>query len=507
MTYRTVDREGNTFIIGVYGESMNKKNQYDVVLKETLKHATTYLSKMDSNNVGATKNMEELRAALKKPLEKDGILPELVINQLVKDVDGGLINCAGGRFFAWVIGGAVPASLAADWLTSTWDQNAALYACSPAEAIIEEVAGEWLKKILGLPMEASFAFTTGCQMAHVTSLAAARNEILRKKLWDVEKKGLAGSPAIHILTNKQLHASVERAARFLGLGSECIKPLEVNEHGQLEPETLKEALELYKGSPMIVQLCAGDINTGMYDKFSEIIPLAHGYDAWVHVDGAFGLWTNASDKYKHFLNGVEEADSWATDGHKWLNVPYDCGYAFIRNYDAHKASMSMRASYLTHDEDARDQFDWNPEWSRRGRGVSTYAAIREMGTNGIAHLIEKSCKYAHDLVMGIGELNGATIEWEPRINQGLVRFIHPGKDATEDDHDAFTDLIIDKINASGKLFIGGTNWNNKRCMRISVCGWQTNEKDVQISLKAIQTILQQELKTVKAFESANSSML
>ncbi|AET70169.1 PLP-dependent enzyme, glutamate decarboxylase [Desulfosporosinus orientis DSM 765] len=486
---------------------MNKQNDYSVVLNNTLKYATDFLNKIDYDNVCATKSFEKLREDLKKPLNAKSEPPDKVISELVKDVDGGLLGSAGGRFFAWVIGGAVPAALAADWLTSTWDQNAALYACSPAEAVIEEVVGEWLKNILGLPQQTSFALTTGCQMAHFTCLAAARNELLKKHSWDVELKGLSGAPGIHILTNRLLHASVERAARFLALGCECIKPLEVNEAGQLKSDSLRTALEDFKDEPVIVQLCAGDINTGMYDNFNEIIPLAHSHNAWVHVDGAFGLWANASDKYNHLLKGVEHADSWATDGHKWLNVPYDYGYAFIKNSEAHKASMSLRASYLTHADEARDQFDWNPEWSRRGRGVSTYAAIRQLGTEGIANLVERCCKYAHDLVIGIGKLKGAEIIWEPKINQGLIRFVHPEIKYTEQENDVFTDMVIERINASGKLFVGGTTWNGRRCMRISICGWQTDEEDIEISIKAVDEVLHNVLSYSRLSHSMDSSRL
>lgn len=486
---------------------MNKQNDYSVVLNNTLKYAMEFLNKIDYDNVCATKSFEELRGNLKKPLNTESEPADKVISELVKDVNGGLLGSAGGRFFAWVIGGVVPAALAADWLTSTWDQNAALYACSPAEAVIEEVVGEWLKDILCLPQQSSFALTTGCQMAHFTCLAAARNELLKKHSWDVEAKGLSGAPKIHILTNRLLHASVERAARFLGLGSECIKPLEVNEAGQLKSDSLRTALEDFKGEPVIVQLCAGDINTGMYDNFNELIPLAHAYNAWVHVDGAFGLWANASNRYSHLLKGVEHADSWATDGHKWLNVPYDCGYAFVKNSEAHKASMSLRASYLTHADEARDQFDWNPEWSRRGRGVSTYAAIRQLGTEGIANLVERCCKYAHDLVIGIGKLKGAVIIWEPKINQGLVRFVHPEINYTEQENDVFTDMVIERINASGKLFVGGTTWNGRRCMRISVCGWQTDEKDIEISIKAVDEVLNNLLYDIRLSHSMDSSRL
>jgi len=467
----------------------SKQSEYDSVLNNTLKYATDYLNNINDSSVCAIKSLDNLRKDLNKPLNPEGESADKIISELVNDVNGGLLNSSGGRFFAWVIGGTVPAALAADWLTSTWDQNAALYACSPAEAVIEEVVGEWLKNILGIPQQSSFAITTGCQMAHFTCLAAARNALLKKHSWDVEVNGLSGSPQIYILTNKLLHASIERAARFLGLGSECIKSLEVNEGGQLDINSLKMALEFFKDKPIIVQLCAGDINTGIYDNFAEVIPLAHRYNAWVHVDGAFGLWVKASDKYNYLLNGVEHADSWATDGHKWLNVPYDCGYAFVKNNKAHRASMSLRASYLTHADQARDQFDWNPEWSRRGRGVSTYAAIRQLGTNGIANLIERCCKYTHELVIGIGKLNGAKIIWRPIINQGLIRFINPKEKYTEQQNDAFTDMIIHKINATGKLFVGGTTWNGIRCMRISVCNWQTTEKDIEISIKAVEEVL------------------
>ncbi|QIQ21637.1 pyridoxal phosphate-dependent decarboxylase family protein [Zophobihabitans entericus] len=485
---------------------MTKQNEQYAVLNNTLKYAMDYLNKLEYDDVCATKSLESLRQDLNKPLNTYGESADTVISELVKDVDGGLLGSAGGRFFAWVIGGCIPAALAADWLTSTWDQNAALYACSPAEAVIEEVVGEWLKTILGLPQLSSFAITTGCQMAHFTCLATARNALLKKHSWDVEVKGLSGAPQIYILTNKLLHASVERAARFLGLGSESIKPLEINESGQLKLDSLQIALEEFKGKPVIVQLCAGDINTGVYDNFNEIIPLAHAYNAWVHVDGAFGLWANASNKYCHMLNGVEYADSWATDGHKWLNIPYDCGYAFVKNNEAHKASMSLRASYLTHADTARDQFDWNPEWSRRGRGVPTYAAIRQLGTNGIADLIERCCQYAHRLTIGIGKLKGAEIIWEPTINQGLIRFVNPQIPYTEQENDAFTDLVINKINASGKLFVGGTTWNGRRCMRISVCGWQTTEADIEMSIKAVAEVLDNLLSNNKS-HSLDSSKL
>ena len=374
---------------------MSTNAPFKPVLEDTLQHALAFLEEMDQGPVSATATLEELRERLAPALAEKGVDPRLVIDELVAGVRGGLLGSTGGRFFAWVIGGSLPAALAADWLTSTWDQNAALYACSPAEAVIEETCGRWLKDLLGLPGTASFALTTGCQMAHFTCLAAARNAVLARQGWDVETKGLLGAPRIHILCNSQSHGSVERTLRFLGLGSGCVRNLPVNEAGCVEPETLQAALQDNAGEPTLVLLCAGDINIGAFDCFEELIPIAHAHGAWVHVDGAFGLWANASPRFRHLLRGVEQADSWATDGHKWLNVPYDCGYAFVADASAHRASMSLRASYLIHAEGARDPFDWNVEWSRRGRGVATYAAIRELGRGGIAELVDRCSRHAH----------------------------------------------------------------------------------------------------------------
>jgi len=469
---------------------MSTNTRFQPVLESTLQHALTYLEDLEQGPVSATATLEELRGRLSPVLAEDGVDSRQVIDELVAGVQGGLLGSAGGRFFAWVIGGSLPAALAADWLTATWDQNAALYACSPAEAVIEETCGRWLKELLGLPETASFALTTGCQMAHFTCLAAARNAVLTRHGWDVEKKGLLGAPRIHVLCNSQSHGSMERTLRFLGLGSEYIQNLAVNEQGCLEPEALAAALKRCAGEPALVLLCAGDINIGAFDRFEELIPIARVHDAWVHVDGAFGLWVNASPKFRHLRKGVEQADSWATDGHKWLNVPYDCGYAFVADASAHRASMSLRASYLIHAEDARDPFDWNVEWSRRGRGVATYAAIRELGRGGIAALVERCCHHAHSLALGLGALEGVQLMWEPSINQGLVRFPDPSPGATEADHDAHTDRVIAAIVRSGRAFVGGTTWRGRRCMRISVCNWQTSDSDVATTIAAVREVLE-----------------
>jgi len=456
------------------------------VLSLAQQHAFSFLNNLDRAPVGATADVETLRTQLDKPLADSGIPAEQVITELVRDVSGGLLGSAGGRFFGWVIGGAVPAALAADWLTATWDQNAALYATSPAAAVVEEISGRWLKDVLRLPAHVSFAFVSGCQMAHATCLAAARHAVLAERDWDVEERGLYGAPPIRILTSGQRHGSFERAVRLLGLGRDQVVRLTSDDHDRLEPTALQQALETDPSAPTIVLLQAGDINIGAFDDFETLIPIAKRYGAWVHVDGAFGLWANASPRYRHLVKGVEAADSWATDGHKWLNVPFDCGYAFIAQPDAHRASMSHRAAYLTHNEDARDEMDWNPEWSRRSRGFSTYAALRQLGRDGVAELIDRCCKYAHDLVMGIGGLAGAEVLWEPETNQGLVRFLDS---SPEQDHDRRTDEVIAAIVAAGEAFFGGTTWRGKRAMRVSVCNWRTSADDVQRSINSVAKVL------------------
>lgn len=412
-----------------------------------------------------------------------------VIDELAADTAGGIHGSAGGRFFGWVIGGALPAALAADWLTSAWDQNAATYACAPAVTVIEEVCGAWLKELLGLPLDASFALTSGCQMAHATALAAARNALLARRGWDVERDGLCGAPPIRILSGDQFHGSITRAARLLGLGTGAVTGLPVNQAGQLDAATLEQALADSAGTAVIVLLQAGDLNIGAYDRFADLIPLAHRYGAWVHVDGAFGLWANASARYRHLLAGVAQADSWATDGHKWLNVPYDSGFAFIADAAAQRRAMSYQASYVAHNDQVREPADWNPEWSRRGRGVAAYAALRELGRGGVVAMIERCCAAAHALVTGIAALPGVELVWEPQVNQGLLRFFDPAPGATQSDHDRWTDEVTSAVLASGEALFSNTSWRGKRCMRVSVCNWQTGNADVARAVAAVAQVL------------------
>jgi len=451
--------------------------------------AVSHLEHLDETSVAATLDTTALRKRLDKPLAQTGLSPQQVIEELAADVQGGLLGSAGGRFFGWVIGGALPAAVAADWLTSAWQQNAGLYACSPAAAIVEETAGRWLKEILGLPAETSFALVTGCQMAHVTCLAAARHALLNKYGWNVETQGLYGAPPIRILSSTERHGSFERAVRLLGLGTAQIRLLEVDEQSRLLPDALENELRNQPDGPALLLLQAGDINIGAYDSFETLIPIAKDYGAWVHVDGAFGLWAGASPRLRHLVKGVDAADSWATDGHKWLNVPFDSGFAFVADAEAHRASLSQRAVYLTHAADARDQMDWNPEWSRRARAFAAYAALRQLGRDGVADLIERCCRHAHAIVMGIGELGGAEVLWTPTINQGLVRFPDQRPGATQEDHDRRTDEVIAGILKTGEAFFGGTTWRGRRAMRVSVCNWQTSDEDVQRVIHAVASVL------------------
>ena len=458
-------------------------------LQTALAHALAYREAERDAPVAATASHAALFSRLNVPLQQNGTDASRVLDELVAAVEGGLARVTSPRFFGWVNGGTLPAALAADWLTSAWDQNAALFTVSPAGSVVEEVVGSWLKDLLRLPAEASFALVTGCQMAHVTCLAAARHALLRDRGCNVEHDGLAGAPAIRILTSTEVHGSARRAVRLLGLGERNLIALPASQSGQLPEAALRAALDAAPDAPTVVLLQAGDLNIGAFDDYARLIPLAKQHGAWVHIDGAFGLWLRASERYRHLLAGVEGADSWATDGHKWLNVPYDCGYAFVRDAAAHRAAFAHTAPYVSAAPEARDPLHWNPEWSRRARGFPTYAALRELGRNGVADLIERCCRHAHRLVTGMGALPGAEMLAEPQINQGLVRFLHPSPEATEADHDRFTDQVTANILASGEALFSNTTWRGRRALRVSVCNWQTSEADVERTLSTVASVL------------------
>lgn len=454
------------------------------LLEHTARHAAAFVDSVETRHLGTTKSLGDLRDALARPLTDEGVAPERVIDELVVDVDGGILGSASGRFFGWVIGGAVPAALAADWLTSAWDQNAASYACAPAEAVVEEVCGTWLKDLLGLPPGSSFGFVTGSQMAHVVALAAARHVLLRRHGVDVERDGVAGAPPVRILTTAQRHGSLVRAARLLGLGSAAIELVDHDAEGGILTGALEQALTGSDRST-IVCLQAGDINTGIFDPFRKVVPLAHRHGAWVHVDGAFGLWAAASARYRHLLDGAFDADSWVTDGHKWLNVPFDSGFVFCADPAAHAAALAIDESYLLAPEDgARDQNSWNPEWSRRGRGFPVYAALRSLGRRGIAEIVERCCDGARRLTDEIGALPDVEVLARPVLNQGLVRFLAP-----DGDHDRRTEEVIRQIQTAGVTWFGPTTWNGVRAMRISVVNWRTFPHEVDRSVESVRAVL------------------
>ena len=462
-----------------------------LALARAYEHATNFLSDLSARPVAATVSADHLRQHLNHALPAIGTDAATVVDELVHATQGGHLGSAGGRFFAWVIGGALPSALAADWLASTWDNNATLYACGPAASVVEEVAGKWVKELLDLPREASFAFTTGCQMAHVTCLAAARHALLRDRGWDVESEGLCGAPSIRVLVTEHRHGSIERAVRFLGLGTRSILPLATDDSARLRAATLEAALAESKG-PTIVVLDAADLNVGAIDPFEELVPVAKAAGAWIHVDGAFGLWARASQKHASKIAGIDGADSWATDAHKWLNTPKDNGIAIVCDSEAHRAAMSVRAAYLSSPGGVRDQIDWTPDWTRRARGFAVYAAIRELGSEGVADLIDRCCRYASDLADGFGAMAGVDVVAAPTLNQALVRFIHPEESASDEQNDAWTDQMIEAINREGTAFFSGSLWQGRRVMRISVVNWRTDDDDIRRTLEAAARVLEKE---------------
>ena len=446
------------------------------LLRRTAEIAGDFLESLDERPVWPPASVEDLRRTLGGPLRNEPVDPLTVIEELATAADRGVVAMPGGRYFGFVIGGSLPAALAADWLTSTWDQNAGLVVCGPAAAVAEEVAGEWLLELFGLPRQTSYAFVTGCQMAHVTCLAAARHAVLEQAGWDVERKGLVGAPVVQVFAGGKRHVTVNRALRLLGFGSDALVAVSADDQGRMAPEALEAALDDVDG-PAIVCAQVGEVNTGAIDPIGEIATLtrAHGY--WLHVDGAFGLWAAASPELRERVAGVERADSWATDAHKWLNVPYDCGLAFVADADTHRAAMAMTAEYLVADADAaRDAMDWTPEFSRRARGVAVYAALRSLGRDGVAELVERCCRHARGFAEELERLPGCEILNEVVLNQVLLRFAD----------DATTRSVLESVQRSGEAWMSGTTWDDRFAIRISVSNWRTNDSDVSRTVAAFE---------------------
>jgi aromatic-L-amino-acid decarboxylase len=451
------------------------------LLRRTAEIAGEYLASLPERRVGADASLDELRSALRVALD-DASQPALqVIEELVAAADPGLVGTQSPRYFGFVIGGALDAAIAADWLTAVWDQNGGGYPAGPSAAVAEEVACEWLLDLLGLPDDAGVGLTTGCQMAHFTCLAAARHRALADAGWDVEADGLFGAPPIRVLVGAKAHTTVFAALRMLGLGSRRVELVAADDRGRMRPSELARMLPSGEG-PAIVVAQVGEVNTGAIDAMPAIAQLAREHGAWCHVDGAFGLWAAASPTLRALVDGVGQADSWATDAHKWLNVPYDCGVAIVRDRTAHAAAMNSfaGAEYIPppqHDE--RYQAEWVPEFSRRARGFAVYAALRELGRRGVAELVERCCGCARLMAAELARDPRVTVLNDVILNQVLVRFACDGAN--------ITDEVIDAIQREGTCWMSATEWNGEPAMRISVCNWRTTEDDIRRSARAILT--------------------
>jgi len=450
--------------------------------------ARAFLDSLPHRPVGATATLAQLRDAFGGPtphtMPEAGEAPEAVIEHLVRAAESGLVATAGPRYFGFVIGGSLPAALAADWLAAAWDQNAGLYVGSPAATVAEEVAAAWLLDLLDLPREASVGLVTGCQMANFTCLAAARHEALRRAGWDVEDQGLTGAPPVHVVAGADAHVTILTSARMLGLGAGRIKRVEADAQGRMKPAALRDVLKTCTG-PTIICAQAGDVNTGAFDPFERIADAAAGHGphgAWLHIDGAFGLWARASRALRAQTAGLERADSWATDAHKWLNVPYDSGLAIVRHREAHRGAMASTAAYyVMGDGMRREPHEYVPEASRRARGFALYAALRSLGRGGVEDLIDRSCALARRMAARLAEAPGVRIVNDVTLNQVLVSLDPPAGVA----RDAFTHAVIERIQAGGVCWLGGTTWEGAAAMRISVSNWSTTEGDVDRSAEAI----------------------
>jgi glutamate/tyrosine decarboxylase-like PLP-dependent enzyme len=419
--------------------------------------------------------VEGYRAAL----ETAHRLPELgrpaaeVVELLAEAAEPGLTAIPSGRWFGMVMGGNHPAALAADWLTSAWDQNSALRAVTPATVAVEDVADRWLLDLLGLPATAGVGLVTGATMANWTCLATARDAVLRSAGWDVRERGLAGSPGVRVIVGAERHDSVDSALRFLGLGRP--EPVAADDQGRISPDALADALAHADGRPTIVALQAGNVHSGAFDDFTATIGRAHEAGAWVHVDGAFGLFAAASERYRELVAGMADADSWSTDAHKTLNVPYDCGIAIVRDPAAMRAAMGMRGDYLIQD-DTRDPFDRVPEMSRRARAVPVWAVLAGLGRRGVAGLVEQFCRHASMFAEGIERIPGAEVLNDVVFTQVCASF---GSDER-------TREVVTRMLADGTAWTTGSRWRDRAVLRIAVCNWQTTDDDVAATLAALE---------------------
>ena len=448
------------------------------LLHQALKIAERYQARVATEPVFPRITPEEMRKALRAPLAESGVEASGVISELALAAERGLVASSGPRYFGFVIGGSLPVTTAADWLAAAWDQNAGLYATSPAASVVEEAAAEWLLDLLRLPAKASVGFVTGCGMANFTALAAARHHVLQQAGWDVEEDGLQSAPPINVIVGEEVHVTVITALRMVGLGARKVRRVPTDAQGRMIASGLRTIVKDCTG-PTIVCAQAGNVNTGAFDPLEEIAGIVRehsGGSAWIHVDGAFGLWAAASDRLRHLVKGVENCDSWATDAHKWLNVPYDSGLVTTAHPEAHRAAMTTSAAYLVQSNRERDPFEWTPEFSRRARGFAIYAALKHLGRSGVRDLVERCCARARQIAELLGAHKGIEILNDVVLNQVLVRFNGSDED---------TRAVITRVQQDGTCWLGGTTWHNMAAMRISVSNWSTTERDMEMSAEAI----------------------
>jgi glutamate/tyrosine decarboxylase-like PLP-dependent enzyme len=469
----------------VTGGGEVRKADWDGVLDVATTAAKRYLGSLEGRDVYRVAGPEEVRDAIDGVLPDEGRAPATVVAELAAQVEPFVTAHASGRYFGFVIGGLHPAAYGAELLVSTWDQNAGLYAPTPGVAIVEEIAARWVLDLLHLPSDASVGFVTGGQMASFTCLAAARDHVLRAVGWDVEVDGLPGAPRIHVVVKAGRHSTIPRALRFLGLGERTVVDVASDDQDRYDLPALRTTLAGLQG-PTIVCAEAGNVNTGAFDDLTALADAVDAYRAagnptWVHVDGAVGLLAAASPAHHHLVAGLDRADSWSTDGHKLLNVAYDCGIAISRHAAPHRAAMSVRADYLVQgDGEVREAMDWNPEFSRRARGVGVYATLRALGRAGVAELVERTTAAAARIAREVTADGQAEVVNDVVFNQVLVCWRPPAGV----DPDAFNDAVVARVQADGTTYVSGTTWRGRRLMRVSVADHATDAADVDRTLAA-----------------------
>ncbi|MDQ1640705.1 MAG: hypothetical protein QOJ90_56 [Actinomycetota bacterium] len=446
---------------------------YDAALDRAAAHARSWLAKVPDRAVPPQVGADEVVAGLGGDLPDEPMAPAAVLDLLAAHVEPGLMAMPSGRFFGWVIGGTLPAALGADWLVSAWDQNSGMRFATPGTTGAEEVAASWLLDLLGLPPGASVGFVTGGTMANFTGLAAGRQHVLTEAGWALDRDGLTGAPRVTVLVGDERHATVDLTLRYLGLGAPTA--VASDDQGRIRPDALAEALDRVSG-PVIVALQAGNLHSGAFDPLGECADLAHEHGAWVHVDGAFGLWAAASEGLQHLTDGLDRADSWATDAHKTLNTPYDCGIAVVRDPAIMRATFGVQTSYLVHADDVGDPLDRVPELSRRARGVPVWAALRSLGRSGVAGLVDGLVANARAIAAGISEVPGAEILNDVVYTQVSVAF---GSDER-------TREVTARLLADGTAWMSGSRWLDREVLRVSVSNWSTDADDVAASVDAVR---------------------